>query len=683
MAKIGVFVCQCGNNIARTVDTADVAKDASEQNGVVYVEDYKFMCSAPGQEAFKKAIKEHDLDGCIVSACSPKMHEATFRNAAEAAGLNPYKVEIANIREQCSWVHNDKEIGTAKSKDLTHMMIQRVKYNRPLERYRMTMTKRALVIGGGIAGIQAALDLANAGTPVTIVEKEPSLGGNMARLSETFPTLDCSQCILTPKMVEVQNHPLITVRAFAELEKLDGYIGNFKATIRQKAKSVVDKDCTGCGDCWEKCPFTVESEFDMNLIKRKVIYIPFPQAVPTVPVIDRANCPKFLKDKCGICADVCGPDCIDFTQQDEIIEEEFGAVIVATGFELMPNVYKEYGGSSMPKHLIPKKMNKKQRAAQPRSTSGRLPDVINGLEFERLASASGPTGGEIRRPSDGKKPKSVAFIACVGSRDINKGVEYCSKICCMYTAKHTMLYNHSVHDGKSYVFYMDIRAGGKGYEEFINRAQEEGAQYIRGRVSSLRKKGDKILVKGADTLQGCAVDLEVDMVVLATAMVPQSDSIEFAKTLGIGYDKHGFYSEQHPKLMPVESSTGGIYLAGACQGVKDVPETVAQASAAASKVMQLFSKEELMREPEVAIVDKDHCMNCWDCVTVCPYLAISPEEVKDRNGNVVKMVANVNPGLCQGCGLCNTVCRSKSIELQGYTDQQVYAQITAFEGAFV
>ena len=682
MAKIGVFVCQCGNNIARTVDTADVAKDASEQSGVVHVEDYKFMCSAPGQEMFKKAIKEHDLDGCIVSACSPKMHEATFRNAAEAAGLNPFKVEIANIREQCSWVHDDKEIGTAKSKDLTHMMIERIKHNRPLERYRMQMTKKALIVGGGIAGIQAALDLANAGTPVIIVEKEPSLGGNMARLSETFPTLDCSQCILTPKMVEVQNHPLITVRAYAELEKLEGYIGNFKATIRQKAKSVIDKDCTGCGDCWEKCPFTVESEFDMNLVKRKVIYIPFPQAVPTVPVIDRANCPKFIKDKCGLCAEVCAPDCIDFTQEDEIIQEDVGAIIVATGFKLMPNVYKEYGGVR-PEHMIPKKMTKKQRDAQPRSTAGRLPDVINGLEFERLASASGPTGGEIRRPSDGKKPETVVFIACVGSRDCNKGVEYCSKICCMYTAKHTMLYNHSVHGGKAYVFYMDIRAGGKGYEEFINRAQSEGAEYIRGRVSRLTKKGDKILVKGADTLQGSAVEIEADMVVLATAMVPQDDAVDFAKTLGIGYDKHGFYSEQHPKLMPVDSSTGGIYLAGACQGVKDVPETVAQASAAASKVMQLFSKEELLREPEVAIVDQEHCMNCWDCVTVCPYLAISREEIKDRDGNLVKMAASVNPGLCQGCGLCNTVCRSKSIELQGYTDQQVYAQITAFEGAFV
>ncbi|MCP4043664.1 MAG: CoB--CoM heterodisulfide reductase iron-sulfur subunit A family protein, partial [Gammaproteobacteria bacterium] len=460
MAKVGVFVCQCGNNIARTVDTAEVAKDASEQSGVEHVEDYKFMCSAPGQEMFKQAIKERGLDACIVTACSPKMHEATFRKAAEDAGLNPFKVEIANIREQCSWVHDDKEIGTVKSKDLTRMMIGRIKHNRPLERYTIPLTKRTLIVGGGIAGVQASLDLANAGIPVSIVEREPSLGGNMARLSETFPTLDCSQCILTPKMVEVSNHPLITIYTYAELEQLDGFIGNFRATIRQKAKSVVEKDCTGCGACWEKCPFSAEGEFDMGLAKRKIIYVPFPQAVPTVPVIDRANCPKFLKDKCGLCAEACGPKCIDFTQQDEIIEEEIGAIIVATGFKLMPNVYREYGGHR-PSHMTPKKITKKIAKSLPRSSAGRLVDVINGLEFERLASASGPTGGEIRRPSDGKKPETVVFIACVGSRDCNKGVEYCSKICCMYTAKHTMLYHHSVHGGKSYVFYMDIRAGGK------------------------------------------------------------------------------------------------------------------------------------------------------------------------------------------------------------------------------
>lgn len=682
MAKIGVFVCDCGKNIARTVDTPGVAEWARQQAGVEFVENHKFMCSHPGQEAFKKAIREMELDGCIVAACSPKMHEATFRHAAEAAGLNPFRVEITNIREQCSWVHEDREVATAKAKDLTKMMMERIKFNRPLERYRMPLTKRALIIGGGIAGIQAALDLANAGYPVTLVEKEPSLGGNMARLSETFPTLDCSQCIMTPKMVEVANHPNITLHTYAELERLEGYIGNFRATIRQKAKSVNEDKCTGCGECWAKCPFTVESEFDMRLSERKVIYIPFPQAVPTVPVIDRANCPKFLKDKCGLCAEACEPKAIDFTQQDSIIEQDFGAVIVATGFTLMPNVYPEYGGIR-PQHMIPKKMTKKLKQEQPRSSAGRLVDVINGLEFERLASASGPTGGEIRRPSDGKKPEAIAFISCVGSRDCNKGVEYCSKICCMYTAKHTMLYNHSVHDGKAYVFYMDVRAGGKGYEEFINRAQREGTEYIRGRVSRLIKQGDKILVKGADTLLGESIDLEVDMVVLATAMIPQEGAEAMAKKLGISYDHYGFYSEQHPKLMPVDSSTGGIYLAGACQGVKDIPETVAQASAAASKVLQLFSKEELLREPEVAVVRQADCINCWDCLNVCPYHAISREEIKDRNGNVIKLAASVNPGLCQGCGLCNTVCRSKSIELQGYTDQQIHAQITAFEGAFV
>lgn len=677
MPKIGVFICKCGKNIARTVDTDKVAEEVAQIDGVSVVEGYRFLCSAPGQETFKKSIKEHGLDGCVISACSPKMHESTFRNAAEAAQLNPYLVEVANIREQCSWVHHDMEAATEKSTDLIRMMVERVKHNRPLERYHMPLTKRALVIGGGIAGIQAALDIANAGMPVDLVERQPSLGGNMARLSETFPTLDCSQCILTPRMVEVANHPLITLHTYSEVEKLEGFIGNFRATVRHKAKSVVAKDCTGCGECWEKCPFTVESEFEMGLNKRKLIYVPFPQAVPMVPVIDRENCPKILKDRCGLCAEVCGPGCIDFKQEDDVVQLDVGAVVVATGFKLMPNVYNEYGGTR-PAHMTPKKMNAKERKMLPRSSAGRLVDVINGLEFERLASASGPTGGEILRPSDGKPPKTVVFIACVGSRDCNKGVEYCSKICCMYTAKHTILYNHSVPDGQAYVFYMDIRAGGKGYEEFINRAQKEGSRYVRGRVSRLSKKGDQILVKGADTLSGQPVEVLADMVVLATAMTPQEDASSMAKLLGISYDKYGFYSEQHPKLMPVDSSTGGIFLAGACQGVKDIPETVAQASAAASKVLQLFSREELLREPEVAVVDQAHCMNCWECVTVCPYQAIQPEELKDRKGATLKWAAKVNPGLCHGCGLCNTVCRSKSIELHGYTNQQVYAQITAF-----
>jgi len=657
MPRIGVFVCQCGNNIAATVDTKKVAGDMSKIPGVVYTCDYKFMCSSPGQEMLKQAIKEQNLDGVIVSACSPHMHEKTFRKASEAAGLNPYQCEITNIREQCSWVHHDptKAVGTVKSIDLTRMTIQRLKKNQPLKKIKIPVKKKALVIGGGIAGIQAALDIAEGGREVILVEKEPSIGGNMARLSETFPTMDCSQCILTPKMVEAELNERITLLTYSEVEKVDGYIGNFTVTIRRKSKFVDEERCTGCGECMEKCPFKVTSGFELGLNKRKVIYTPFPQSVPNVPVIDAPNCPKIQKDKCGACAIVCGPKCIDFKMEDKLVTEEVGAIVVATGYQLMPNErFGEYG-------------------------YGRIKDVISGLQFERLASSSGPTGGEIRRPSDGKVPQNVVFIQCVGSRDEKKGVSYCSKICCMYTAKHTKLYAHKVHGGQAYVFYMDIRSGGKRYEEFVRGAIEhDGAMYLRGRVSRVYEKDGKIMVQGADTLSGSQVEIEADMVVLATAIVSREGADTLAQKLGIGYDKHKFYNEYHPKMKPVETVTAGIYLAGSCMGPMDIPESVAQGSAAASKVLVLFSADEMAREPITSVVNRTTCNACWDCVTACPYTAIERDTIKDRKGNIIRWVAKVNDGVCQGCGVCVAACRSKSIDLKGYTDEQVYAALSAF-----
>ncbi len=657
MPRIGVFVCQCGNNIEATVDTQKVADETKKLPGVVHTESYKFMCSSPGQDSFKKAIKDNKLDGVVVSACSPHMHEKTFRRAAEAAGLNQFQCEITNVREQCSWVHHDetRKIGTDKTMDLTRMTIQRLKKNRDLTKITIPVTKRALVIGGGIAGIQAALDIADGGQEVVIVEKEPSIGGNMARLSETFPTMDCSQCILTPKMVEAELHDKISLYTYSEVEKVDGYIGNFSVTIKKKAKFVDESTCTGCGECWEKCPFKADSEFELGLSKRKVIYTPFPQAVPNIPVIDKTRCPKILKDKCGLCAKVCGPQSIDFTQEDQLVTEEFGAIVVATGYELMPNKdFGEYG-------------------------YGKITDVISGMQFERLASASGPTGGAIRRPSDNTEPKNVVFIQCAGSRDEKRGVSYCSKICCMYTAKHTMLYRHKVHDGQAYVFYMDIRSGGKRYEEFVRGAIEhDGAMYLRGRVSRVYEKDGKVIIQGADTLSGSQVEIEADMVVLATALVSRPGADTVAQTLGIGYDKYKFYNEYHPKLKPVETVTAGIFLAGTCVGPMDIPESVSQGSATASKVLALFSSDKMAREPITAEVNKQTCNACWDCVTSCPYVAIEKEEIKDRKGNVVNMLAHVNDGLCQGCGVCVCACRSKAIDLNGYTDEQVYAAIATF-----
>ncbi len=663
MSKIGVFICHCGENISATVDCARVAQAAAEMEGVAYATDYKYMCSEPGQQLIRQAIREHNLDGVVVGSCSPRMHEPTFRRACAEAGLNPYLCEIANLREHCSWVHEKGEATTQKAIDIVQGLVEKVRRNQPLTPIRVPVTKKALVIGGGIAGIQAALDIANCGHRVILVEKEPSIGGHMAQLSETFPTLDCSQCILTPRMVEVAQHPNITLYTYAEVESVEGFIGNFKATIRLKAKSVDEKKCTGCGLCTTKCPNKkIPGEFNEGLGTRTAIYVPFPQAVPNKPVIDKEHCNYYQKGKCRVCEKFCPTGAITFDQPDQFITEEVGAIVVTTGFRVLPtSFFPEYG-------------------------YGRYKDVITGIQFERLASASGPTMGEIRRPSDGTVPKKVVFIACCGSRDPAKGIPYCSKICCMYTAKHAMLYQHKVHDGESTVFYMDIRAGGKNYEEFVRRAiEEDKVNYVRGRVARVYERADgKLVVRGVDTLLGAQqVEIEADMVVLATAGVANPGAEELAQKLHISYDPYHFFAEAHPKLRPVETNTAGIYLAGACQAPKDIPETVATASGAAAKVVSLLSQDDLVREPLVAVVNRcappvySTCVGCFLCQTACPYQAIEREEIKDRQGRVIKTVAKVNPGLCQGCGTCVSFCRSKAIDIQGYSNEQMYAEVNA------
>jgi heterodisulfide reductase subunit A len=662
MSKIGVFVCHCGENISATVDCARVAETSGKLDGVAYSVDYKYMCSDPGQSLIKSAIKEKGLTGVVVAACSPRMHEPTFRKACAEAGLNPYMCEMANLREHVSWVHEKGEATTEKAIDLVRILVEKVKYNQSLNAIKVPVTKTALVIGGGIAGIQASLDIANTGHKVILIEKDPSIGGHMSQLSETFPTLDCSQCILTPRMVEVAQHPNITLYSYAELESVEGFIGNFKVKIRRKSKSIDEKLCTGCGLCTTKCPVKkIPSEFNEGLGMRTAIYVPFPQAVPNKPVIDREHCTYYLKGKCRICEKVCPIQAIRFDQEDTIEEVEIGAIVLATGFSVkQPDFFPEYG-------------------------YGKYPDVITGLQFERLASASGPTLGEIRRPSDGKVPQNIVFVACAGSRDEAKGIPYCSKICCMYIAKHAMLYQHKVHGGKSYVFYMDIRAGGKNYEEFVRRAiEEDGVNYVRGRVSRIYEKNGKLIVKGVDTLLGAMpVDIEADMVVLATAGVANSDAEALAQKLHVSYDAYKFFAEAHPKLKPVETNTAGIFLAGACQSPRDIPESVSMASGAAVKVACLFSQDELTRDPLIAVVNRmappvySSCVGCFLCVSACPYQAIEKEEIKNRAGEVIKTLARVNPGLCQGCGTCVAFCRTKSIDLQGYTHEQMYTEVMA------
>jgi len=657
MARVGVFVCWCGANIAATVDTMKVAAAAEKLPGVVFAADYKYMCSDPGQKLILEAAAEHKLDALVVAACSPRMHEPTFRRVAAQAGINPYRMMMANIREHCSWVHSDRDEATAKAIDAVRMMVARVAQGVPLQPIQVPITKRALVIGGGIAGIQAALDIADGGVEVVLVERSPSIGGRMAGLDETFPTLDCSQCILTPKMVDASRHEKIKLLTYAEVEKVDGSVGNFKVTVRKKARSVNDALCNGCGDCILKCPLKkIPSEFDYGVGNRSAIYVPFPQAVPNKPVIDREHCTYFKTGKCALCEKTCQRGAIDYTQQDEFEEVTVGAVVVATGYDVLePAVMAEY-------------------------RYGAIPDVITGLQFERMSSASGPTGGKIVRPSNGEEPKVVVFVHCVGSRDDNYK-EYCSKICCMYNAKHAIILRHRVHDAKAYLFYIDVRAGGKGYEEFWRRAcVEDGAQYLRGRVTRVYDEGGKVIVEGQDTLSGEQVEVEADMVVLATAVVPAQGAAELARKLGITTDKDGFFNEAHPKLRPVDTATAGIFLAGACQAPKDIPESVAQASAAASKVLGLLSKDILKRDPTIAVVDPAICTGCWDCVNICPYGAPEKSEFTTRidGVRVTRPVSRINEGKCEGCGLCIASCHGDVIDLKGFTDDEVYAELGGY-----
>jgi heterodisulfide reductase subunit A len=657
MIRVGVFVCWCGSNIGGIVDVPRVAKEAARFPYVAHSMDYKYTCSEPGQKMIIEAIKKYKLNRVVIASCSPRLHEPTFRKTIARAGLNPYLLEMVNIREQCSWVHaKEPDQATAKAIDLVRMAVAKAIHLKPLYEGSIPVTKKALVIGGGIAGIQAALDIADAGYRVILVEREPTIGGKMVMLDKTFPTLDCSACISTPKMVAVAQHPNIELLTYAEVTGVTGFIGNFSVTVRQKARYVDHSKCTGCGTCWGKCPQKVPSEFDLNMGTRKAIYIPFPQAVPNKPCIDAASCRRITEQKCGVCAKVCPVGAINYEDRDKILQLEVGAIVIATGYDLFDwtTAYGEYG-------------------------YGKFPDVITGLQFERMVNASGPTGGKIVRPSDGKEPKNVVFIKCVGSRDEAKGKAYCSRVCCLYTAKHAHQVLEKIPGSQAFVFYMDVRAPGKAYEEFYQRTVDEGAQYIRGRVSKICRQGDKLLVKGADTLLGTQVEIEADLVVLATAMIPSRNSRQLAQVVGFSTDKDGFFQEAHPKLRPVEAGTAGIFLAGSCQGPKDIPDTVAQAGAAAVKVCALFAKQEIATDPMIAEVNEALCTGCLNCREVCPYKAIERKTIPDkaRGQAAERTVARVNSSLCQGCGCCASSCRSGAINLNGFTDEQIMSAVKA------
>jgi heterodisulfide reductase subunit A len=647
--RVGVFICHCGNNIAGTVDVARVAAETGKLPGVVYATDYMYTCSEPGQAEIKRAIKDESLNRVVVAACSPRMHEMTFRRTVEKAGLNRYLFEMANIREHCSWIGEDREENTRKAIETVRMAVAKAMLDKPLVSSSFPAKKRVLVIGAGVAGMQAALDCADGGLETVIVERSPSVGGMMARLDKTFPTIDCSICILGPKMVDVAQHELIRLHAYSEIEDIKGYVGNYEVKVRKKATYVDWAKCTGCGECMEKCPGkNAYDYFNYGVAPTKAINIPFPQAIPKKARIDKEFCRQFTKGKCGVCAKLCPTKAIDYGMADEFVTEEVGAIIVATGYGLL-------GQEKLPEY-----------------GAGRYPDVISGIQYERLLNASGPTQGHVLRPSDGREPKSVVFVSCAGSRDKSIGIPYCSNFCCMYIAKQAILTKDHIPDSQSYVFYMDIRAAGKAYDEFTRRAQEEyGVRYIRGRVSRIYPKGGKMVVKGADTLLGAQVEVEADLVVLATAAVAAPGAAELAEKLHVSYDTNGFYVESHPKLRPVETNTAGIYLAGAAQGPKDIPASVSQGSAAAAKVLSLLSKEMLESDPVIARVNTSVCTGCLKCAKTCPFQAIKEDSL--RGGTVASVIETV----CAGCGVCTSTCPCGAIQLSHFTDNQLLAEVNA------
>jgi heterodisulfide reductase subunit A len=649
--RVGVYVCHCGSNIAGTVDVVGVANWAAEKlkhQGVVIAREYKFMCSSLGQELIEKDIKELGLTRVVVAACSPHLHEKTFRIAAQNAGLNPYLVELASIREQVSWVHTDKTIATEKSKAVVAGAVSRVIENVPLEEVKVPINPNTLVVGGGIAGIQAALEIANAGFHVYLVEREPSIGGHMAQFDKTFPTLDCSACILTPRMVEAGTHPNITLLSWSEVQNVAGYVGSFTVTIRKKARFVKEELCTGCGICEEKCPKKVIDEvFEAGLGYRKAIYTPFAQAVPKYPVMDRENCTYFIKGTCKACEKFCPTGAIDFQQEDELIHVEVGNIILATGYDLFDaRRVSNYG-------------------------YGRLPNVFTSLEFERLSNAAGPTSGNIVLRDGKTTPKSVGIIHCVGSRDKNFN-NYCSVICCMQGLK----FAHLVHERTGatvYNFYIDMRTAYKAYDEFYQRVLEEGTLFVRGKVAEVtnaaryeREKG-KLIIQVEDTLAAKQRRIPVDMVILSSGLQPRYDAKQVGKLFGISCSTDGWFTEKHPKLDPVATMTEGIYIAGCAQGPKDIPSSVAQGAAASARVLDKILQKEVALEPIKATVNPESCSGCRICNGLCPFNAI--RFLDDR------MVTEINPALCQGCGTCVAACPAGAISGTGFSDAQIIAQI--------
>ncbi len=653
--RIGVYVCHCGTNIAGVIDVKNVAEYGATLPNVVVSREYKYMCSDPGQELIHQDIHALNLDRIVVASCSPLLHEHTFRTATQAGGLNPFFFHMVNIREHGSWVHTDKAAATLKARDMLRAAVRRVVRHRALETRRVPINPEVLVLGGGIAGIHAALTLANAGKKVYLVEREATIGGYMAKFDKTFPTLDCAACILTPKMSAVKAHPNITLWTYAEVTKVDGYVGNFDVEVTRHPRYVDEELCSGCMQCVEACVYKearVPDEFNFSLSKRKPIYMPFPQATPSVVLIDPETCIDFKSGKCKkTCIEACDRKAIYLKQADSVEKVTVGSIVVATGFEPFDVKRTPYYGY------------------------GRFPNVFTSLEVERLVNASGPTGGEVVG-RDGKKPKAVGIIHCVGSRDKNTNA-WCSRVCCMYSLKLAHLIREHT-DAEVFNFYIDMRTPGKGFEEFYQRLLNEGVHFIRGRVAEVtdwahdRSEEGKLVIRVEDTLIGTVRRVPVDMVVLSVGLQPHEDAQDVRRLLNISCATEGFFLERHPKLAPVNTSTDGIFLAGCCQGPKDIPDTVAQAGAAAAEALSLIDAAHIELEPNTAYIDADHCSGCKTCIPMCPYSAISFVAERDR---VAVNKAEINEALCKGCGTCVAACPSGSIHQNLFEDDQIFDEI--------
>ena len=653
--RIGYYICHCGSNIAGTIDVVDVMRYAASLPGVVVSRDYKYMCSDPGQELIAQDIRDHKLERIVVASCSPMLHEETFRKATAKGGLNPFYFQMVNIREHDSWVHTDKKSATEKAKALTRAAVYRVRFHKALEKTRVPVDPNVLIVGGGIAGIHAALTLANAGKKVTLVERESTIGGHMAMFDKTFPTLDCAACILTPKMSAVKSHPNITLWTYSEVLKVDGYVGNYKVTVKRKPRYVSEELCVGCMECIEDCVFKdarFPDEFNQGLGKRKPIYIAFPQATPKLVVIDPETCIEFKTGKCKkSCVEACDRKAIDFKQKEELKELQVGTIIIATGFEA-------YDAKRDPQYGY-----------------GRYPNIYTALEVERLVNASGPTSGDIVL-RDGKRPKAVGIVHCVGSRD-EKTNKWCSRVCCMYSLKLAHLIKE--HTGAEvYNFYIDMRTPGKSYEEFYDKLLNEGVHFVRGRVAEISdwamtpEEEGKLVIRVEDTLAGFVRRIPVDMVVLATGLEPRADAQEIRRRFNIGCGNEGFFQERHPKLAPVNTFTDGIFIAGACQGPRDIPDTVAQAGAAAAEALTLLDTGYVELEPNTAHVVEEECCGCKSCVPLCPYTAITYDDATKK--------AKINEVLCKGCGVCAAACPSGSIVQNMFEDSEIFSEIEGVLG---